>query len=304
MPTPHSPSVEGRRAVTVIGLGSMGSALASALLDRGHPVTVWNRTPEKAQALVGRGARLAATPEQAVTASELTLTCVFDDDALRKVLTPIAGALAGRVVVNVTSGSAEQARDLDAWLRSHGAEHLDGGIMTTPPGVGDPSMMFLYSGSRPAFEAHRDTLQVLGDARYLGTDPGLASLYDVALLGLMWSTLTGWLHGSALVGADGVAAADFTPVAVRWLTAVAGFMTTYAGQVDAGRYPGDDATVDVQIATVQHLVHAAEARGVDTALPRLLESAMRRAAAAGHGSDSYASVVEVLRDAGRGGDSA
>ncbi|MDI3419248.1 NAD(P)-dependent oxidoreductase [Streptomyces luteolus] len=284
-----------QQAVTVIGLGSMGSALAAALLDRGHLVTVWNRTPDKARDLVERGARLAATPEEAVAASPLTLTCVFDEAVLRKLLTPIAGALAGRVVVNVTSGSAEQARELDAWLRSHGAEHLDGGIMTTPPGVGDPSMMFLYSGSSAAFDACRSTLQVLGDAVYLGADPGLASLYDTALLGLMWSTLTGWLHGSALVGADGVAAAAFTPVAVRWLTAVAGFMTTYAGQVDAGRYPGDDATVDVQIATVRHLVHAAQARGVDTELPELLESFMRRAAAAGHGSDSYAAVIEALR---------
>lgn len=73
-------------------------------------------------------------------------------------------------------------------------------------------------------------------------------------------------------------------------------MTTYASQVDAGRYPGDDATVDVQIAAIGHLIHAASARGVDNALPEVLKSAMERAKAAGHGSDSYASVIEVLKD--------
>ncbi|GLF94777.1 NAD(P)-dependent oxidoreductase [Streptomyces yaizuensis] len=283
------------QAVTVIGLGSMGSALAAALLERGHPTTVWNRSPDKARPLVDRGARLAATPEEAVAASPLTIACVLDYDALRTILDPAGPALAGRTLVNLTSGSPEQAHAALAWAGALGADYLDGAIMTTPPGVGTGQMMFLYSGSLATLDAHRPALEALGEPVYLGTDPGLASLYDSALLGLMWSTLTGWLHGAALTGADGVKATDFTPLAIRWLSAVTGFMTTYASQVDAGHYPGDDATVDVQIATIDHLLHAAAGRGVDNALPELLKSTMERAKALGHGSDSYASVIEALR---------
>ncbi|MGW7411118.1 NAD(P)-dependent oxidoreductase [Streptomyces sp. NPDC054863] len=293
--TSDNPSATNIAAVTVLGLGNMGSALAAALLGRGHRTTVWNRTAEKARALVDRGARPAATPGEAIAASPLIVACVLDYDALYAVLDPVADALAGKTLVNLTSGSPEQAHEAAAWARRHGADYLDGGIMTTPPGVGSPKMMFLYSGSADVFATHRPTLAALGDPLHLGTDPGLASLYDSALLGLMWSTLTGWLHGTALVGAEKIDATAFTPVAVRWLTAVAGFMTTYAPQVDAGQYPGDDATVDVQIAAVDHLLHAAEDRGLDNALPELLKSAMERARAAGHGSDSYASVIEVLR---------
>ncbi|MCZ2527391.1 NAD(P)-dependent oxidoreductase [Streptomyces sp. HB2AG] len=285
-----------RPAVTVLGAGSMGSALAAALLERGHPTTVWNRSAHRVRPLADRGARAAATPEEAVAAGSLVIACVLDHEVLHTVLDPVAGSLTGKVLVNLTSGSPEQAREVDAWARSHAAEHLDGAIMTTPPGVGNPEVMFLYSGSRAAFEAHRPTLASLGDPVHLGADPGLASLYDTALLGLMWSTMTGWLHGTALVGAEKTPATDFTPVAIRWLSTVAGFLTTYAPQVDAGRYPGDDATVDVQIAAVDHLVHAAAARGIDNALPELLKSVMERARDAGHGSDSYASVIEVLKN--------
>ncbi|MGW1788188.1 NAD(P)-dependent oxidoreductase [Streptomyces tubercidicus] len=284
-----------RPAVTVMGLGSMGSALAAVLLERGHETTVWNRSAHRAQSLVDRGARLAATPEEAIAASPLTLVCVLDYEALHAVLDPVAGSLAGKVLVNLTSGSPEQAHKTAAWARSHAADYLDGAIMTTPPGVGNPEMMFLYSGPHTVFEAHRPTLASLGDPLHLGTDPGLASLYDAALLGLMWSTMTGWLHGTALVGAERTPATAFTPVAIRWLSAVAGFLTTYAPQVDAGHYPGEDATVDVQIAAIDHLIHAAAARGIDNALPELLKSAMERTKAAGHGSDSYASVIEVLK---------
>ncbi|MDT0390324.1 NAD(P)-dependent oxidoreductase [Streptomyces dubilierae] len=290
-----------QQAVTVLGLGQMGSALAAALLDRGHPTTVWNRTPGKAGPLAERGARAAATPREAIAASPLVIACVLDHEALHTVVDPAADTLRGRTLVNLTSGSPEQAREAAAWAASREADYLDGAIMTTPPGVGDPAMMVLYSGAEKVFETHRPALAALGDPLHLGADPGLASLYDAALLGLMWSTMTGWLHGTALVGAEGTPAAAFTPVALRWLTAVGGFLTRYAPQVDEGRYPGDDATVDVQIAAVDHLLHAAAARGVDNALPDLLKALMEKASAAGHGQDSYAALIEVLRPASRTG---
>ncbi|MEU0533553.1 NAD(P)-dependent oxidoreductase [Amycolatopsis tolypomycina] len=278
-----------KQPVTVLGLGSMGSALAGALLDHGHPVTVWNRTAEKAAPLTRRGARLAATPAEAIAASPLVVACVLDYRVLRAVVEP--ESLRGKDFVNLTSGSPEQAAEAAEWF---GAGYLDGAIMTTPEGVGSAEVMVLYSGPRPVFDAHAPALAALGDPVYLGEDPGRASLYDAALLGLMWSAMAGWLHGTALVGAEKTTATEFTPVAIRWLGTVNRFLTRYAEQVDEGRYPGDDATVDVQIAAIGHLIHAAGARGVDNALPELLRGMMERASAAGHGADSFASLVEVF----------
>ncbi|MCX5206467.1 NAD(P)-binding domain-containing protein [Streptomyces sp. NBC_00237] len=288
----------GKQAVTVLGLGNMGSALAAALLDHGHEVTVWNRTPGKAQPLVDRGARLAATPQEATASNQLIIACVLDYDALFGVLDPLADSLAGKTLVNLTSGSPEQGHEAAAWAVQHGVDYLDGGIMTTPPGVGTPEVMFLYSGPTAVFATHRPTLGALGDPLHLGEDPGLASLYDSALLGLMWATFNGWLHGTALVGAEKIEARAYTEIALRWLKTVSVFMDTYAAQIDEGHYPGDDATVDVQIVTIDHLLHAGESRGLDNALPELLKATMERAKARGHGSDSYASVIEVLRKPG------
>ncbi|MGA4864938.1 NAD(P)-dependent oxidoreductase [Streptomyces lavendulocolor] len=281
--------------VTVLGLGRMGSALAGALLAAGHPTTVWNRTPGKADALVARGALRADTVADAVTASDLLVVCVLDHAAVTALLEPVAGQLAGRTLVNLTSGSPEQARETAAWAAGHGIAYLDGGIMTTPEGVGLPTSMILYSGSPEALAAHRGTLAVLGDPIDLGADAGLASLYDAGLLGLMWSVFGGWLHATALVGADGVAAGTFTPVALRWLTTVGGFLDRYAGQIDAGHYPGDDATIDVQLAAVEHLLHAGRERGVDGRLPEFHRELMAKAVAEGNGGDSYARLVDAFR---------
>ncbi|MEU4268564.1 NAD(P)-binding domain-containing protein [Streptomyces sp. NPDC026092] len=281
--------------VTVVGLGQMGFALADAFLTAGHPTTVWNRTEGKADALVARGATRAATVAEAAEASDLVVVCVLDYAAVRELLAPVAGSLRGRALVNLTSGSPEQARGEAEWAAEHGIGYLDGGIMTTPPGVGDSANMILYAGSPALLAEHRATLEVLGDPVDLGQDAGLASLYDAGLLGLMWSVFGGWLHATALAGADGVAAKDFTALANRWLKTVSWFMTGYAEQIDAGEYPGADATIDVQVAAIGHLLHAAEARGVDNRLPELHLELMRRAVDAGHGGDSYARIIEVFR---------
>ncbi|MFF9016199.1 NAD(P)-dependent oxidoreductase [Streptomyces sp. NPDC014870] len=281
--------------VTVIGLGQMGAALADALLTAGHPTTVWNRTPAKADALVARGAGRAAGVAEAAAASELVVVCVLDYPAVRELLAPEAASLRGKVLVNLTSGSPEQARAEAEWAAAHGVGYLDGGIMTTPPGVGDSANMILYAGSPALLAAHRATLEVLGDPVDLGEDAGLASLYDAGLLGLMWSVFGGWLHATALAGADGVAAKEFTAVANRWLKTVSWFMSGYADQIDAGEYPGADATIDVQVAAIGHLLHAGEERGIDDRLPRLHLELMRAAVDAGHGGDSYARIIEAFR---------
>ncbi|MEU1817474.1 NAD(P)-binding domain-containing protein [Streptomyces roseifaciens] len=285
--------------VTVLGLGSMGTALAGALLEAGHETTVWNRSAGKDEALVARGAARAATAAEAVGASPLVLACLSDYDAVHGLLGPLAGELRGRTLVNLTSGTPEQARASASWAAGHGIGYLDGAIMSTPPGIGSPAVMLLYSGSSQAFAEHRETLASLGDPVGLGDDAGAASLYDTALLGMMWATLGGWLQGVALTGADEVDAVTFTPVAIRWTAAVNGFMSTYAPHVDAGVYPGDDATLDVHLGAIEHFAQASAARGLDPALPELLKSSIAQAVAAGHGGDGYARLIEAVRAGGR-----
>jgi glutamyl-tRNA reductase len=77
MTTTSSGNTDVRPAVTVIGLGEMGTALAGVFLEGGHPTTVWNRTPEKADALVAKGARWAVTVRDAVAASPLVVVSVI-----------------------------------------------------------------------------------------------------------------------------------------------------------------------------------------------------------------------------------
>ncbi|GAA0445202.1 NAD(P)-binding domain-containing protein [Streptomyces sp. NPDC046215] len=285
--------------VTVLGLGAMGSALAGAFVGAGHRTAVWNRTPGPAEALADRGAVRTASAAEAVAASPLVVVCVSDHDAVEEVLGLPGVDLTGRTLVNLTSGSPPAARKTAAWAEGRRVKYLDGAVMATPSGIGDPAFMQLYAGSRADFEDSRRVLAALGDPVYLGADPALPSVYDTALLGLLWSALTGWLHGVALLGADGpgggVPAAVYTEVAGRWLDTVGRFMSAHAPQVDAGRYAGGEFPLELHRRTVEILVHAGELRGISSGMPELIRDLIGRAVAAGHGGDSFARLVEFMR---------
>jgi 3-hydroxyisobutyrate dehydrogenase-like beta-hydroxyacid dehydrogenase len=289
-------------AVTVIGLGLMGQALAAAFLRAGHTTTVWNRTAARAEPLVAQGATLADSAADAVAASPLVVVCVSDYDAVHGLLDPLGDTLAGRVLVNLTSGTSAQARDTAEWAAQRGAAYLDGAIMAIPQAIGTADAVILYSGPRSAFDSHASTLGALAEGTtYLGDDHGLSSLYDVAVLGLMWSVLNGFLHGAALLGTAKVDAATFAPVAVKGIETVAGWLAGYAKQIDEGAYPALDSTIDTHLAAMEHLIHESDALGVNAELPRFVKALTDRAVADGHGVSSYAAMIEQFRTPAKDG---
>ncbi|AWS43526.1 NAD(P)-dependent oxidoreductase [Streptosporangium sp. 'caverna'] len=286
----------GHAPVTVIGLGLMGQALAGAFLKDGHPTTVWNRSPEKAGHLTTQGATLAGSIGDAVAAGPLVLVCVSDYEAVHELLDPLGDVLADRVVVNLTSGTSQQARDRAEWAARRGFTYLDGAILAIPQAIGTADAVLLYSGPRSAFDLHEPTLRSLGaGTAYLGADHGLASLYDVAMLGFMWSVLNGFLHGVALLGTAQVDAATVAPFLNQGIGVMTGWMSAYADQIDAGEYPAADSTIDTHLAAMEHLIQESESLGVSTELPRFVKTLADRAVAGGQGGDGYAAMIEQFR---------
>jgi 3-hydroxyisobutyrate dehydrogenase-like beta-hydroxyacid dehydrogenase len=287
---------ESRTPVTVIGLGLMGQALAGAFLRAGHPTTVWNRTAAKADQLVAAGADLADSVEDAVSAGSLVVVCVTDHDAVHRLRGSIGDVLDGRVLVNLTSGTSQEARETAEWAAGRGGAYLAGAIMSIPRQIGTAESLILYSGPLSAFEQHGAPLRSLGDgAMYLGADHGLSSLYAGAGVSLMWSILNGFLHGAALLGTAGVDASTFDSFARQNIATVTGMLSGYAQQIDEGSYPAPDATIETHVAAMNLLVHESETLGVNAELPEFVKTLADRAVAGGRGGDGYAAMIEVFR---------
>ncbi|MFF1509203.1 NAD(P)-dependent oxidoreductase [Streptomyces sp. NPDC058326] len=278
--------------VTVIGLGLMGRSLAGAFLKAGHPTTVWNRTASKADLLVAEGARLAPTAGDAVRAGSLTIVCLTDYRAVRELLGASDVDLDGTTLVNLTSGDSAQAREAARWAGERGARYLDGAIMAVPPVIGTADAVILHSGPHQAFEEYESALGALGTVTHLGEDHGLASLYDMAGLTMMWSVLNAWLQGTALLRTAGVDAATYAPFARQMAAGVAEWLPGYAGQIDRGSYPAEVAALETDARAMAHLIEESEALGVNAELPKLFKAMADRAIAAGHGGEQYPVLIE------------
>ncbi|MFE2247773.1 NAD(P)-dependent oxidoreductase [Streptomyces lavendulae] len=284
-------------AVTVLGLGPMGRSLARAFLDAGLSVTVWNRTPGRDHELVEHGAVGAASAEEAVAASGLTVICVVNYDAADAVLraTAVARALKGRTLVNLSADTPDRARETGAWADRHGIRYLDGAIMTPTTTIGTAASVYLHSGPQDLYREHRPLLEALGGTHtHLGEDIGRAAAYDIALLDVFWTAMAGYAHAVALARAEGVTARELAPFAQGIGAILPPLFAQTAADFDDGGFSGEGNPLTSGASSMAHIVHASEAHGIDAGVMRAAEGMARRAIGLGHGTDGFIRVAEVL----------
>jgi 3-hydroxyisobutyrate dehydrogenase-like beta-hydroxyacid dehydrogenase len=283
----HGSRVPGVQKATVIGLGKMGRALAKALADRGHPTTVWNRTPGRQAGDVIH----ATTATEAFAANDVVILCLLDVKSVEEVLEGID--VAGRTIVNLTTTTPDEAAKLSALTTERGADYLDGGIMAIPSMIGTPSAVVLYSGSPAAFRRCEGVLAALGGARYLGAEPGLAALNDMAMLTGMYGMFAGYVQAAAMVRTSG-AVTEFTEsLMIPWLRGMLPALAAMAGQIDAGEYKAKESDLSMQV-TNDGIGEVSRSLGVSTELSDPLFALMRRRVDQGFGDDDFASVIELL----------
>jgi len=283
--------------VSVLGLGAMGSALAGALMGAGHATTVWNRSPGKADDLVARGARSAATAGDAVRAGQVVIVCLLDHASVREVLDPLVGELAGRALINVTTTQPAQAREMAAWAARAGIAYLDGGVMAVPEMIGRPGSSVLYSGSAEVFAEYQPLLDLWGSSTYFGDDAGLASLYDLALLAGMYVMFAGFMHGAAMVAPAGMSAREFAGMAAPWLAAMTGAFQEFAEVIDGGDYTvaGQQS---LEFSDLGDLLAAGSHQGVSTEVVAMVQGLIQRQIDAGHGKEGFARIIESIKQQG------
>lgn len=281
------------KQLTLIGLGPMGQAMVVKYLEAGYRVTVWNRTASRADGVVAKGAVRAETAADAVAASTLVLLSLTDYQAMYDILDGVE--LAGRTVVNLSSDTPAASEAAAAWLAERGAELVVGGVMVPAPLVGDDAAYVFYSGPRAVFDAHADTLAVIGRPDHLGAGHGLAQLFYQAQLDIFLTGLAVTLHAFALVESAGVPAKDFAPYAAENFTSMPMYVEETLRNVVSGEHPGDEANVIMMGATAAHIVGTSRAAGVDTALPAAILSMYDRTIVAGRGRESWTALYDVIK---------
>ena len=141
--------------IAIVGTGNMGEAFASRALEKGHDVTVWNRTPDRCRAVVAAGAHQAATPGEAAARADVVLVVLADDAAVREVCLGAEGVLASlepsAVFANVSTVAPSTVRQLAE--AGPPDRVLDSPVMGSPEMIAAGFGSFLIGGSLSAITA-------------------------------------------------------------------------------------------------------------------------------------------------------
>lgn len=155
-----------KKKIGFIGLGSMGSKLAARLITLGFPLGIFNRTPEKMNKFAKNGAWEAKSPKELAQKSDVILTCVTDDTAIREIMEgengAMAGAMAKTVFIDMSTVSVSVTKDLEKKARKIGASWIDAPVLGSPQMAEAGNMPFVVGGLQKVFEENRDILEAIG----------------------------------------------------------------------------------------------------------------------------------------------
>jgi 3-hydroxyisobutyrate dehydrogenase-like beta-hydroxyacid dehydrogenase len=286
------------KEASVIGLGTMGATLARLLLRSGYGVTVWNRTSTKADPLLREGAVLAPSAAAAAAASPAVVMCVYDYKAANEILgaQSFDGALSGRVLVHLTTGSPKEARDLERWTRKRSAEYLDGAIQAAPSHMGKPDTPILISGDEDAFRRSEPLLKVLGgNLTYLGADAGAASAMDAATLSYVYGAMLGFIHGARVCEVEGFRVDKYGDIVAAISPSFGEFFRHEGKVIQSGDFTVSESPLKISIEATARLEDLARASGINADFPAFVSDLFQRAAGAGLGDEEAAALIKLLR---------
>jgi 3-hydroxyisobutyrate dehydrogenase-like beta-hydroxyacid dehydrogenase len=169
-----------------VGLGSMGAAIAANLIESGHEVHVFNRTPARAERLREAGARIAASPAEAARSADVVFTMVSDDAAHTAVTFGEAGIATtlkpGAVHVSMSTISVATAQDHATKYREAGLGFVSAPVFGRPDAAAARKLFIMAAGADEHLKIAVPLLETLGQSvGIVGSDPSQANL--VKLIG-------------------------------------------------------------------------------------------------------------------------
>lgn len=193
------------KTVLVVGLGNMGAAMARTLLEAGYETWVWNRTKEKADFLLQKGALWSENIWAAVSSIDHVVMCVSNYASSIELLSTCPD-LDEKVVIQLTTGTAGDASSFENLVGQKRGLYIDGAIMAYPSAIGDQNCLLLVAGSQQVWqESESLILKLGGQAQYLGEDVGAPSHLDHALIApsiMMQMAVIQGMHMAQKAGVD------------------------------------------------------------------------------------------------------
>jgi 3-hydroxyisobutyrate dehydrogenase len=282
--------------IALLGLGAMGQRLARRLLDAGHELTLWNRSPAAAEALVRLGAHQAPTPRQAAAGAQVVWSMVYDDAASRRVwMDPIDGATADLTsdVIAVESSTLSSAwvEQLAGVVDRTGAAFVDAPMAGSRMQAEAGQLIFMAGGEQEAVDRLRPTLAAVGSAVHHVGPAGSGAWLKLAVNTLFATQVAAMAEQLGLLRKAGL---DL-PRALDALRAMPVTSPAAAGAASLmlARNFSPQAPVDLIAKDLGYALLSGRQRGADMPLTTAVQTRLLAAQAAGFGAENVVALARL-----------
>lgn len=279
--------------VGFLGLGMMGTPMASRLLDAGNEVTVWNRTASKAQPLIDRGASLAGSPAETGLGADVVITMLANPAALEQVLFGdrglVAALQAGQMLIDMSTVGPDAIAGIVDRLPG-GVGFADAPVRGSVPEATEGRLLIFVGATDEAYPRVAELLGPLGSIRHVGA-PGAGAAMKLVANSTIGAAIAGVGEALALGATLGLARNQLLDVLEE--TPLGAALKPKRSYIESGSYP---ASFKLELARKDlHLVaDAAERRGRELKVAVAARDWFDRAADAGAGEEDYSAVVATI----------
>ncbi|WP_026202108.1 NAD(P)-dependent oxidoreductase [Bradyrhizobium sp. WSM2793] len=282
--------------IALLGLGAMGARMAANLIKAEHALTVWNRTPEAAAALVRMGAKQAATPKEAASGVDFVFAMLRDDEASRDVwLSPNHGALAGlkegAIAIESSTLTPGWIRKLGSAIAERGSHLLEAPVAGSRPQAEAAQLVYFIGGDDAILEQARPLLMAMGSTiTHVGPlgSGALVKLSTNALLGVQATALAELIGLLKRSGADAASAVKAIAGTAVWSPAA----TNLSGSMLAGNFSPQFPIELIE----KDFGYAVDAAGSPEAAPTIAAArgVFQKAIAEGLGRENMTGVAQLF----------
>ncbi len=279
--------------ISFLGIGLMGAPMVARLLDAGFSLTLWNRTPDKAQRFADR-ARIAASPAQAVAEADVVITMLENGAVVDQVLyqsDAIAGLRPQALVIDMSSIEPGTARRHGARVAQQGGGYLDAPVSGGTRGAQAGTLSIMAGGSDQDFDRAGPIFQALGKATHIGTvgSGQLAKLANQAIVGIT----IGAVSEALLLAAKGGARPDKVREALLGGFAGSKILEQHGERMLARDFePG--APARIQLKDLRMILDEARAEGLTLPLSQRVFEEYQALQASGHGDVDHSGLLLEL----------
>lgn len=286
-----------------IGLGAMGQAIVANLLEAGHEVAVWNRSPAAADGVVKQGAKRARSVAAACDGTEVLLSMLADDPSLRAVLID-SGALDGLraplVHVNLSTISVSLSEELEKAHARAGVAYIAAPVVGRPHVAAAGALQILAAGPAAALSKVQPLFDVIGKKTWaLGDRPSQANVMKLAVNFMLVSAIETMGEATTLVDAYGIAPSTLIDL-VSSSVFPGPVYQGYGGNIASATYEPAGFKARLGLKDVRLMLSAAEQASVPLPIASLVRDSLIDALAHGDGEKDWSVLARgSMRRAGR-----